>query len=195
MHPLFFALKRAHLRTLQIETALLHDFGMTPARFDLMRVVFIHRRGVMQWRLRLLLGVSPATVSRMVMSLEKLGLLRREVSENDKRDRVVIATEAGRIRVDAALRALVDNLIAQRLALRAADLDPEAAHAKLAALQSLLGTMRAAYGDEARFNHPWSLAELDPYVRRFRAGFSNRPDDTRPGSEDDPYGGSRASAS
>lgn len=179
MHAIFFSIKRVHLRTLGVVKALLRGFDLTPARFDLMRVVFIHEGGMPQWRLRALLGVSGATVSRMLKALEASGLITREPSPHDKRDLIIRITEQGRTRTDAALSALVDSLIAERMAIRGADFDPELGKQKLEVLEHLLSGMRGAYGDEARFVHPWSRSELDLHARSFRPATAARPDDTR----------------
>ena len=49
-----------------------------------------------QRELRKALGVSGPTVSRMLGSLEELGLVEREVSDLDRRERYVMLTNAGR---------------------------------------------------------------------------------------------------
>jgi DNA-binding MarR family transcriptional regulator len=75
MHAVAFALKRAHLRTLRISTPLAREFGLTPARYDLLLAIRSGART--QSALWKMLHLSRATVSRMVIALEKLGFVRR----------------------------------------------------------------------------------------------------------------------
>ena len=55
------------------------------------------------------LGVAGSTVSRMLLSLEKLGLLLREVMLEDRRRIWVELTDAGRRCVRRAARLLIDS--------------------------------------------------------------------------------------
>lgn len=74
MHAIFFGLKRAHHGTLRITRRILAALGLTAARFDLLYAVKkATRYGVNQSALRKVLGVSRATVSRMLASLEERG--------------------------------------------------------------------------------------------------------------------------
>ena len=42
MHQMFFSVKRVHLRIVEVSKRLVREFGLTPARFDLLRVVEAH---------------------------------------------------------------------------------------------------------------------------------------------------------
>ena len=76
MHVLYFGLKRAFHATLKINRPLLDRHAITPARFDLLYVIHLERWGSLrQSKLRRVLGVARPTISRMVRSLETLGLL------------------------------------------------------------------------------------------------------------------------
>ncbi len=78
MHPLAFQLKRAHQRVVSFGQAMLRSFGLTPARFDLLFIV--HERpnyAPTQTDLCRILGVTAATISKMVRSLEELGIVER----------------------------------------------------------------------------------------------------------------------
>ena len=75
MHQLNFVVKRVHHRLLAFARPFAKFFGITPARYDLLRRVRLG--GVFQAELSLNLGVTRATVSRMLISLEKLGLIVR----------------------------------------------------------------------------------------------------------------------
>ena len=165
MHEVFFGFKRVHLRVLKLTRVFMpKEVALTPARFDMMRIVELHavRWGwVAQHRIQDLLGVSAATVSRMLKSLEALGFVVRERMDHDLRMRRIHITELGRERVRAALRALVESRKAERLAL--IGLDREArARPKLRVLKRYLSTIRKRYGDPAPFEHPWTLEEIEP---------------------------------
>ncbi|HEX4445732.1 MAG TPA: MarR family transcriptional regulator, partial [Polyangiaceae bacterium] len=87
MHTVFFGLKRAHHATLGLTRHVLKRLGLTAARFDMLFALKPCRLGMLQSRLRRLLGVSRTTVSRMLASLEQLGLLTRKASWSDRRTR------------------------------------------------------------------------------------------------------------
>ena len=107
MHTVFFGLKRAFHGTLRVTRGALATFGLTPARFDMLYVVAKEGSSLMQRDLQRALGVAAATVSRMLRSLEKLGLVEREVLEEDRRCRNVKLTKAGRRCVLRAVRWLI----------------------------------------------------------------------------------------
>ena len=76
MHIIPFHLKRAWHCTLSHLRRLAKPFALTPARFDLLYFVGHYGRKP-QATLHKALGVSRATTSRMLISLEKLGLIVR----------------------------------------------------------------------------------------------------------------------
>ncbi len=77
MHPMAIQLKRAHQRVLLLGQSMLRSFGLTPARFDLLYVIHQRPHAPTQTELCQALGVSAATVSRMLRSLEELGIVER----------------------------------------------------------------------------------------------------------------------
>ena len=87
MDDVFFGVKRGHLAVNAWALGRLKDFGVTPARFDLMRMIYERNYRRAQSELRRMLGVARATISRMVRSLEKLGWITREVNPYDRRTR------------------------------------------------------------------------------------------------------------
>ena len=103
MHALYFRLKRAFQSTLRSSRPALRHYGLTPARFDLLYAIqgedhFQRQReppSMWQSTLRRALGVTAPTVSRMLRSLEELGLVRRRVDGFDTRQRVVELTRQG----------------------------------------------------------------------------------------------------
>src|SRR6516225_6895329 len=82
MHLAFFGLKRAHHGVLRVTRRQLGELGLTPARFDLLYAV-LERWSPPQVDLCRALGVSAPTVSRMVSSLQQLGLVVRQTSPED----------------------------------------------------------------------------------------------------------------
>jgi DNA-binding MarR family transcriptional regulator len=107
MHFLAFAMKRAHLRCVEMLKPVAELYGLTPARFDLLHVVQQRFGQCPQATIRHVLGVSATTISRMVQALEQLGFVKRFRHYRDRRTKLVCLTELGRARVDA----IVDGLV------------------------------------------------------------------------------------
>jgi DNA-binding MarR family transcriptional regulator len=118
MDDLLFGLKRAHLAGNRWALGLLAKFGLTPARFDVLRMLFSRRDHAMsQVRLRERLGVARSTVSRMLRSLERHGWVERKTYPFDRRGRWCALTHAGR---ELAWRVL-SELVRPRLVADALD--------------------------------------------------------------------------
>jgi DNA-binding MarR family transcriptional regulator len=164
MNQVFFSVKRVHLRIVEIGKKLLKEFELTPARFDLLRVVDAHHpRPVLQSKICTLLGVSAATVSRMLISLEKLGFVEREESAVDARNLLVSLSDFGWNLLDRAIVALVCCGAAERIARRGVAFAPKLAVVRLRVLQKHLNSMRRIYGDGAPFIDPWRDDDLVTY--------------------------------
>ena len=108
MHATFFSMKRAFHGILRILRRPLASFGLTAARFDMLYVLY-ERLGhrALQSEIRGALGVTAPTVSRMLASLQALGLVTRERCQSDRRTWLVLLTYEGITRMEAAYRALV----------------------------------------------------------------------------------------
>jgi len=162
MHVLYFGLKRAFQATLKVNRPLLDRHGITPARFDLL--YRIHKEGhdkVRQSTLRKALGVARPTVSRMVRSLEKLGLLERGIDWRDGRQRRLGLSVAGKKIVRRVLRKLVRSDVVDRWVRRAFSY-PNPPPSKrwtnitfIADLDATLGRFRKCFGDFATLEYPW----------------------------------------
>jgi len=164
MHQIFFSVKRVHLRVVEISKRLVREFGLTPARFDLLRVVDAHDpHPVLQSKICTLLGVSAATVSRMLISLEKLGFIERKKSSVDGRNLLVSLTVDGFNRLDGAIVAVISSRVAEFIARRGVAFESKLAVSRLRALQKHLNSMRRIYGDDSPFVHPWRDDDLFPY--------------------------------
>ncbi len=106
MDPVFFTIKRAYYATLKLTRRALAAMGLTAARYDLLDALYrLGTRAVhLQSNLRRGLGVARSTISRMMRSLEELGLVTRR---RDGRECIVALTQEGRRRVRRAFFGLV----------------------------------------------------------------------------------------
>jgi DNA-binding MarR family transcriptional regulator len=117
------------------------------------------RQDVTQRELRGDLGVSAATVSRMLKSLETIGLLRRQRADWDRRQRLVRLTEAGSRCIRRAIRHFINWGAAQLMVDSA--LCPEGWYDDAACLTAMdafdghLSNIREAYGDVAALYYRW----------------------------------------
>jgi len=170
MHNVFFGFKRAHHATLGLTRNILKRMGLTAARFDMLYALKDSRLGMLQSRLRRLLGVSRTTVSRMLASLEQLGLLTRKLSWSDRRTRDVLLTPRGRASIVFAHRRLTRSGWAQ-LALDSA-LGTDGAYRwyregdsteATALIDGLLGEVRRVFGDRATLVYPWEPDNVGPW--------------------------------
>jgi DNA-binding MarR family transcriptional regulator len=99
MDAILFSLKRADQSSRRLQRRLLNPFGITPARYDLLFVIFqhhVHRRSswMFQSRIRKELGVTAPTASVMTRELAALGLVtRRRQRFGDKRQVIVTLTK------------------------------------------------------------------------------------------------------
>jgi DNA-binding MarR family transcriptional regulator len=113
-------MKRAFQASLRVIRRPLESFGLTAARFDMLWCIHQADTGedeypVYQSHVRKKLGVTAATVTRMMKSLEALGLVRRERDIFDRRQIVVSLTREGLDRVRAVYSQFVQRQAAERL--------------------------------------------------------------------------------
>ena len=150
MNVIFFGCKRAHHACLRLTRGMLKKLGLTAARFDMLTAI---RRGfrVCQRDLCDKLGVTAATVSRMLRSLEDLGLVHRE-PDYDRRRRCVTLTPMGMTRLRRADTVLLGSGIVQL------------------ALDSAL-TRGRAYSETLCF---WAMDRADTVMTSLRQGFRDR---------------------
>src|SRR5258708_28960910 len=95
MNGLFFGCKKAFHGCLRITRPWLKHLGLTAARFDMLTAIREHPYRALQSSLRKTLGVTAPTVSRMLRSLEQLGLIERARCISDRRQVQVTLTAAG----------------------------------------------------------------------------------------------------
>ena len=165
MHAIFFGMKRAFHGALRVTRRPLRAVGLTAARFDMMHAL-LQRDAMMQpcgvpmrqSDLRRELGVTASVVSRMLKSLEALGLVtRRRPQWGDRRQRELSLTERGRACIRHAERLLLR--VARRLVAEAICFgehrDPSRRLVHLDTLESYLFAMRRQYWDRATLRYPW----------------------------------------
>lgn len=160
MNPVFFAAKRAFHGILRVGRVALADLGLTAARFDLLYALRPYGSiGRRQSSLRRDLGVSAPVVTRMLHSLERLGLVIRKRSRVDRRRNLVSLTPAGRQRIRIGVRRFIQSGQAQ-LALDTALVrdkwhdDTECFNAMMQ-IEGDLRALRRGFGDRARLHYPW----------------------------------------
>jgi len=171
MNAHFFATKRAFHATLRILRKPLASFGLTAARYDMLYTIFgsgIPRPDendpddgegcpLLQTELREKLGVHRSVVSRMLRSLERIGLVERRRTYGDRRQREVWLTAAGIDRLRAVARCLA-RASARLLCMAICfgrEKDEEARFGHLCACESYLNAIRKHFGDNACLVYPW----------------------------------------
>jgi DNA-binding MarR family transcriptional regulator len=158
MHALTFAIKRTFQGYLRITRPWFAHFKLTPARFDLLYAIErIPARFILQSTLRRILGVTAATVSRMVSSLEALGFVTRSRCRVDARQRFVQLTERG---VDAITRAIRETIPSRaKLIVDSAFVhkwfDDDIAFQDTCFLEDRLRLARSQFRDTATLSFPW----------------------------------------
>jgi DNA-binding MarR family transcriptional regulator len=163
MNVLFFGIKRAFHGTLRVLRRPLARMGLTAARFDLLYIVLKEGGVLLQRDLQRALGVAASTVSRMLASLEELGLVTRHLAEEDCRQRYVVLTKAGRRSVIRAARELIHSraveLTIDSALCPALWHDPKACSTARDACIQPLRLLRDAYGDLATPAYPYAHRE------------------------------------
>src|SRR5690348_6461533 len=107
MHALTFAIKRAHFASLRLLRPITLPEDLTPARFDLLYQLHRTRyRSPYQYVLARSLGVSRATICKMVRGLRERGILEVLVDAKNGRRRRIKLTRYGRKRFARAFKSI-----------------------------------------------------------------------------------------
>jgi DNA-binding MarR family transcriptional regulator len=161
MNAVFFGCKRAFHACMRIARQGLRGLGLTPARFDMLTAIGVDSHySCTQRELRGELGVSAPTVSRMVRSLEKLGLVeRRRLERGDRRQYSIKLTDWGLKCMRRATR-LLRGTGAIQLAVDCALTDNRPYNGDLCfermdLAETLFNRLRRTFGDVARLAYPW----------------------------------------
>ena len=163
MNAIFFGVKRAFHGILRVTRRPLASLGLTAARFDMLHALLKCHSDCEPYRceqseLRRTLGVTAPTVSRMLRSLEALGLVTRRRPEfGDQRQRLIALTEAGLQCIRYACKAIMRA--SWRLLHYAISFgkhrDRNARFAHTCNLEDYLRALRSDYGDTATLSYPW----------------------------------------
>lgn len=93
MHPTLFALKRAYHAARHVLEAELQDFGLTLAQIDVLKLTLEAPSGKLDQRaLQTGLGVTSATLTRLLAGMERSGLIARDAHPTDARGKTVRVT-------------------------------------------------------------------------------------------------------
>jgi DNA-binding MarR family transcriptional regulator len=160
----FFETKRAFHAILRVTRKPLASFGLTAARYDMLYAICNGvpkegRSACLTWQNDLPheLGVHKSVVSRMLRSLEAIGLVVRRRSPGDGRKREVELTDAGLRRLRDTARCL--ERASRRLLCMAIVFgrwkDPYRRFQHLSAYESYLKAIRADFGDSAWLPYRW----------------------------------------
>jgi DNA-binding MarR family transcriptional regulator len=159
MNAIFFGCKRAFHGCLRITRPWLSALGLTAARFDMLTAIARFPVGPFQRDLRSMLGVTAPTISRMLRSLEDLGLIRRRRGDVDRRLLHIMLTQSGL----SLLRRATDAFIGSGAAQLAVDCaltsgrshDESLCFIEMNAAEWLLDRIRSAFRDIAELHYPW----------------------------------------
>lgn len=163
MNAFTFGAKRVFLGCVRATRKALAEFGLTAARFDLLSVLVTAGRyrqpqEVTQSDVRRALGVTAPVVTRMMQSLEKAGLVRRERAPvGDRRQIWVSLTRQGERCIRKARRVMLEAVKRRVLVAicfgRHGDADARFRH--MDKLESYLSALRRRFGDRATLYYPW----------------------------------------
>lgn len=158
MHAIAFGLKRAFQSTLRLTRREFVALEITAARFDMLTAISRgYQRSCPQRDLRGWLGVTAATISRMLRSLEKLGYVTRERSSSDRRQHIVRLTARGLFIMRRAF-AVVGRGVDLAFDTALTDGNPFGDSATLIAMdeaESMLKLVRSWFRDVAVLYYPW----------------------------------------
>ena len=164
MNAITFGTKRAFHGFLKVTRKALAEFGLTAARFDMLSALLVENpdplrsSATLQSDLRRMLGVSAPVVTRMLKSLEVLGLVvRQRPLWGDKRQKRVWLTEAGerciRMARKVMLRAMRKLVLVAICFGRHRDRDARFRH--MEKLEGYLRSLRERFGDRASLYYAW----------------------------------------
>ena len=161
MNAKFFRCKSAFHGCMLVARQALQGLNLTPARFDMLTAIGVdHSYGCTQRTLRGVLGVTAPTVSRMVRSLEDLGLVeRKRENYGDRRQVRVTLTALGLKCMRKAQRFLLGTgaiqLAVDSALTQGRPYDESACLVEMDLTEAILFRIRRAFGDVATLHYPW----------------------------------------
>jgi DNA-binding MarR family transcriptional regulator len=164
MNAHFFGTKRTFHAILRVTRKPLASFGLTAARYDMLYAIFGGAPGPGRYvytrpqsELPRKLGVHKSVVSRMLRSLEDIGLVVRQRSHGDRRQRSVRLTDIGVERLRDAVRCLARA--SRRLLCMAICFGrwraPHERFRHMCGYESYLNVLRMHFGDTAWLAYRW----------------------------------------
>ncbi|TXT53594.1 MAG: putative Organic hydroperoxide resistance transcriptional regulator [Candidatus Thorarchaeota archaeon] len=118
------------------EKAVLAQHGLRRVRFYVLRHLY-QNPGLPVTRLSELSLTGPASISRMVYSMEEEGLVQREQDENDRRKSILSLTDAGKALYEKANTALQADIRA-----RFSSIDEEQFASSIETIEQLVGAIK-----------------------------------------------------
>jgi DNA-binding MarR family transcriptional regulator len=166
MDRTFYGLKRAYYSTLRISRRDFKEIELTPARMDILHVLYNRGRPITIWQstLRRIIGYTArSTMTQIMQALERAGLVRRTQSPLSKRQLDVELTDAGSERLGRAYVRFPTGWVhdAPWLAKKWRDPDAEEHQAwrafvdKMRRLEKFLYNIRFALRDTGCVHYPW----------------------------------------
>ncbi len=107
MHPIFHSFKRLYWSSMRFARDWADEYGITPARFDVLIIIAQGNGGIAQGDIHRRLDVTAPVISRMLDSLEELGLVVTRPHPKDGRMHWILLTEKGRSLLRIAVRELL----------------------------------------------------------------------------------------
>jgi DNA-binding MarR family transcriptional regulator len=184
MDRVFWGIHRTSLCAIKVAKKIAARFGLTPSRFHMLfairceRVTWFPQRG-----LRVLLGVSAQTVSRMIQSLVACGFLLQRVVEGDRRRRELAFTEHGTELMGRAVGEIVLGGLGTHVAGRALTDQgwpcPRAVRATaIEEFDGIVGRLRFGLRDSAFFTYECANQEPRPVYHCFERDYLDDDDST-----------------
>ncbi len=107
VHPIFHSFKRLYWSSMRFARDWAKEYGITPARFDVLIIIGQGGDGIAQGDIHRRLDVTAPVISRMLDSLEELGLVVTRPHPKDGRMHWMRLTEHGRSLLRVAVRELL----------------------------------------------------------------------------------------
>jgi DNA-binding MarR family transcriptional regulator len=115
MHPTIFALKRAYQSSRNVLELGLQGSGLTVAQVEIIKLLLEPGATLEQRALQAALGITSATLTRLLAGMQRKSLIVRAVHPTDARGKVVRLTPKARKLYDAMMAANEHNFTARLL--------------------------------------------------------------------------------
>jgi DNA-binding MarR family transcriptional regulator len=184
MHGVMWGIHRTSLCAIKVAKRIAARFGLTPSRFHMLFAIHCERlTWFPQKALRVLLGVSAQTISRMIQSLMKSGLLLKRVMVDDRRRRELAFTEECKEVMRRAVGEIVLGGLGTHVAGRALTdqgwpASLQTRRAAVAEADELFNRLRHGLLDNAFFSYDPENGEPEPALPKFLPAYHDCKDST-----------------